>query len=108
MAAQHGWQQPGERRQDRPVGPVRFGPGDLTAQHRDLVTEDHDLRVLGRLAAAQQEQPAKDPDRDQIQEAKRHKPGSCPSLLIRPNRRSQPLRRVLKRRETRANIMAYR
>jgi hypothetical protein len=27
-------------------------PGDLTSQHRLVVPEDHDLRVLGRLAAA--------------------------------------------------------
>ena len=26
MAAQHGWQQPGQRRQDRPAGPVRLRP----------------------------------------------------------------------------------
>jgi hypothetical protein len=61
MAAQHRWQQPGERRQDRPVGPVRFRLRDLTPQHRDLMTEHHDLRILGPLAAAQQQQPAKDP-----------------------------------------------
>jgi hypothetical protein len=35
MGAQHSWEQPGQRRQDRPVGPVRPGPGDLTAEHRD-------------------------------------------------------------------------
>ena len=51
--AQHGWQQPGQRRQDRPVGPVRPGPGDLTPEHRNLMTENHDLRILGGLATAQ-------------------------------------------------------
>jgi hypothetical protein len=60
VGAQHGWQLPGERRQDRPVGPVRLGPGDLTPEHCDLMTQDHDLRVLGRLAAVEQDQPAKD------------------------------------------------
>jgi hypothetical protein len=50
----HGGQQPGQRCQDRSVGPVRFRLGDLTPQHRDLMPEHHDLRVLGRLAAAQQ------------------------------------------------------
>jgi hypothetical protein len=29
MGAQPGWQQPGQRCQDRPVGPVRLWPGDL-------------------------------------------------------------------------------
>ncbi len=52
MGAQHGWKQPGQRRQDRPVGPVRLGPGDLTAEHRDLMTKHQDLRVLRRLTAA--------------------------------------------------------
>jgi len=61
------------------------------------VTEHDDLCILGRLAAAQQQQPAENPDRDQVQEAKTHKPRSCLNLLIWPNRRSQPLRRVLKR-----------
>ena len=51
MTAQHGWKQPGQRRQDCPVGLVRLRPGDLTAEHRDLMPEHHDLRILGRLAA---------------------------------------------------------
>src|ERR1035438_4597101 len=97
MGAQHGGQQPGERRQDRSVGPVRLGPGDLTPEHCDLMTEDHDLRVLGRLAAAEQYQPAKDPDRDQVEQTKSHEPRSWRNLLLRPNRRSQHLRRALKR-----------
>jgi hypothetical protein len=47
--------------------------------------------VLDALAAAQQRQPAEDPDQDQIEQAKRHKPRSCRNQLIRPNRRSQYL-----------------
>ncbi len=94
VGTQHSRQQPGQRRQDRPVGPVRLGPGDLTAQYSDLMTEHHDLRILGRLAAAQQHQPAKDPDHDQVEQAKGHKPRSCRREPIRPNRSSQHLRRV--------------
>lgn len=52
---------------------------------------------FGTLAAAQQHQPAKDPDREQIEEPERHGLRSCPSRLIWPNRRSHPLRRVLTR-----------
>jgi hypothetical protein len=59
------------------TGQVRLGPGDLTAEHRDLMTEHHDLRVLGRLAAAEQHQPAEDPDHDQVEQTKGHKPRSC-------------------------------
>jgi hypothetical protein len=46
MGAQHGWKQPGQCSQDRPVDPVRLGPGDLTPEHRDRMTENHDLRVF--------------------------------------------------------------
>ena len=67
------------------------------AEHRDLMTEHHDLGVLGCLAAAEQHQPAEDPDHDQVEQAKGHKPRSCRNRLIRPIRRSQNLRRVLKR-----------
>jgi hypothetical protein len=52
MGAEYGWKQPGQRRQDGAVGPVGLGPGDLTAEHRDLVTEDQDLGIFGCLAAA--------------------------------------------------------
>lgn len=37
---------PGQSRQDRPVGPVWLRAGDLSPQHRDLVTEHHDLRIM--------------------------------------------------------------
>ncbi len=95
--AQHGWQQPGQCRQDGAVGPVRLGPGDLTAEHRDFVTENYDLGVLGSLAAAQQHQPAKDPDHDQVEQTKEHEPRSCRNQLIGPNTSSQHPQRVLKR-----------
>ena len=97
VGAQHTWQQPGQRGQDRAFGPVRLRLADLTPENCDFMTEHHDLRILGRLVATEQEQPVKDPDHDQIEEATRHRPRSCPTLFIWPNRRSQPLRRVLMR-----------
>jgi len=51
-----------------------LGPGDLTPEHRDFMAKKHDLRILGRPAAAQQHQPVKDPDHDQVEQAKEHKP----------------------------------
>src|SRR5258708_9925861 len=42
------------------------------------MTEHYDLRILGRLATAEQQQPAKDPDHDQVKQANRHEPRSCP------------------------------
>jgi hypothetical protein len=74
MAAQSGGQQAGQRGQDGPAGPVRPRPGDLAAQDRDFMAQHHDLGVLRRLAAAGQEQPAKDPDDGEIQKSDRHKP----------------------------------
>ena len=96
VAPGEGRRQPGQRRKDRPVSPVRPGPGSLTPKHRDLMTEHHDLRIFGRLAAAQQHQPAKDSDHDQVEQPDAHEPRSCRNRPIRPSRRSQHLRRVLK------------
>jgi hypothetical protein len=45
MAAQHSWQQPGQRCQDCAVGPVGLGPGGLTAEYIDFMAEHHDLLV---------------------------------------------------------------
>jgi hypothetical protein len=56
------------------VCPVRPWPGDLAAQDRYRTTENHDLGVLRRLAVAQQEQPAKDPDDGAIQKSDRYRP----------------------------------
>jgi len=96
-APQRGGQQPGHGRQDRAVGPVQVRPGHLAAEHHHLMSQHHDPRVLGRLAAPQQDQPAKDPDHDQVQETDRHEPRSCLNLPTAPNRSSETLHRVLKR-----------
>ncbi len=85
VGAQYGWQLPGQRRQDGTAGPVRPGPGHLTAEHHDLMTQHHDLGILGRLAAAQQHQPAEDPDHDEVEQAKGHEPRSCRNRLIQAN-----------------------
>ena len=44
---------------------------------------------LGRLAATQQHQLAEDPDRDQVEQSKRHKPRFCRNQLIGPNSSSR-------------------
>jgi hypothetical protein len=61
------------------------------------MTQRYDLRVLGRIAPAQQDQPAKDPDHKQVQQTNRHEAQSCPIPLILPNRRSQAVYRVVNR-----------
>jgi hypothetical protein len=70
VGARHGMQLRGQCRKDGVAGPVRLGPGDLTAEHRDSVPGNHDLRVLGCLAAAGQRQSAEDPYHDQAVPAK--------------------------------------
>jgi hypothetical protein len=82
VGAQHGRQVPRQCRQDGTVGPVRPGLGDLTAEYRDLMTERHDLGVLGCLTAAQQYQPAEDPDHDQVEQPNAHEPRSCRNPAI--------------------------
>jgi hypothetical protein len=61
------------------------------------VAEGQDLGVLRRLAAAQQVQPAKDPDDGEVQKSDRHNPRSCLIAVSAPNRRSRPSHRVLER-----------
>jgi hypothetical protein len=77
------------------------------AVHSDLMTVHHDLCVLGRLAAAEQRQPAEDPDHDQVEQAKGHRSRSCrnqhhptqPQVTVstsaRPDRRLGPGRRPI-------------
>jgi len=48
MGAQHSRQQPG---QDRLVGPVQLWPGDLAAEHYDLMTE-HPVPIAHNASAA--------------------------------------------------------
>ena len=60
MAAQHAGLQPGEGGKQRPIEPAGAGRGDLTAQHRDLVTQDQYLDVCGGRGSRQQHQPRDD------------------------------------------------
>jgi hypothetical protein len=46
------------------------------------MTEHHDLRVLGRLAAAEQHKPAEYLDRDQVEQTKSHEPRSWRNLHV--------------------------
>src|ERR1039458_6358394 len=61
------------------------------------MAQHHDLGVLRRLAAAQQKQPAKDPDQGEVQKSKRHRPRSFLITVGGPTRRSQMLLGVLER-----------
>jgi hypothetical protein len=61
-----------QRGEDRSVGPVEPGPRIGTAQHGDLVPQHEQLGVLGGCRPAEQDQPAAEPDEDEIEQAQGH------------------------------------
>jgi len=65
-------QEPDQRGEDRPVGPVEPGPGIGAAQHGDLVPQHEQLGVLEGRRPAEQNQPAAEPDEDEIEQAQGH------------------------------------
>jgi hypothetical protein len=72
-------QDPDQGCEDGPVWPRGTGPGDLSAQHRNLVSQHQDLGVLGGLPASEQLEPAEELAQDQVEESERH--GRTSSLL---------------------------
>ena len=58
LAEMTGRQQPGQRGQDRPVGPAEPRGLDLPLEHSDLMPQDQDLRVLDAVRAGDQGKPA--------------------------------------------------
>src|SRR6266540_2766783 len=71
MALALAGKQSGQRREDGPARPGERWPGDLSAQHRDLMSQHEDLGVVGRLAAGQAK-PADELTEAQIEESERH------------------------------------
>jgi hypothetical protein len=55
--------------QHRAVGPVDPGSGYLAAEHRDLVPQHQQLRVLGRRAPRQQRKPSQQLAEDEIEQS---------------------------------------
>jgi hypothetical protein len=51
-------QDPAQRREDGPIRPGGTRSGDLSVQHRDLVSQHQQLGVLGCLLAGEQCEPA--------------------------------------------------
>ena len=66
------WQQPGQGRDHGAVGPVRPRARNLTAQDADLVPKYQDLRVLRSVAPGQEDQPAEQPDHEQVDKSDEH------------------------------------
>jgi hypothetical protein len=65
-------QHPGQGGEHRTVSRVWPWSGDLPPQHRDLMPQYEDLRVLRGIAARQQRQPAEHPDHEQVNETAQH------------------------------------
>jgi hypothetical protein len=61
--------QPGQRGQDRPVGPGQPRPFDLALQDGNLVAQDEDLGVLGAVGAGEQSQPAGHADHRKVSQS---------------------------------------
>ena len=49
---------PGQRAQDRPVGPGQLRRPGLAVEHGDLVAQQENLGVLGAVGAGEQGKPA--------------------------------------------------
>jgi len=62
-------QQPGQRGQDRPVGPGQPRGLDLPLEHGDLMAQDEDLGVLRGVGASQQGKPAEHAEHYQVSES---------------------------------------
>jgi hypothetical protein len=60
------------KRSHRAVSARQAGPGDLLAQHRELVGQDQDFDIFGPAGAAEQDMPAEQPSEDQLQQSKSH------------------------------------
>jgi hypothetical protein len=65
-------QAPDQRGEDCAVGPVELGPRMGPAQHGDLVPQHEQLGVLGGCRPAEQDQPAAEPDEDEVEQAQGH------------------------------------
>ena len=72
------------------VGPVERWPGHLAPQHRDLMAQRQQLRVLGGRASRQQREPPQYLAEQQIQQSKSHTPIIAARWLPRRTRSSAP------------------
>jgi hypothetical protein len=60
------WHQPGQRGQDRLIGPGQLRRPGLALEHGDLVAQDEDLGVLGPVRVSEQGKPVEHAQHRQI------------------------------------------
>jgi hypothetical protein len=65
-------EEPGQRGEHRPVGPVQPRLWVLPAQDRVLVTKNQDLHVFGRTGTGEESKPAGDAAEREVEQAQRH------------------------------------
>jgi hypothetical protein len=65
-------QEPDQRGHYRPVGPVQPGAWMGPAKYSDLMPQHQEFGVLGGRRPAEQDQPAAEPDEDEIKQTERH------------------------------------
>jgi hypothetical protein len=63
------WQPPGQRGQDRPVGPRQPRGLDLPLEHSDLMPQNKDLGILGAVGPGEQGKPAEHAQHRQVSES---------------------------------------
>ena len=82
-------QQPAQRGQDAPVGPVQARPRVAAPHNRDLVSQHEQLGVPRCRGASKQYEPAGDPGEDQVEQpaAKRSSPASSPRCPFEQQKR---------------------
>src|ERR1022692_666971 len=91
-----GGQQPSQSGDHCAVGPVRPRAGNLTAQDEYLVPKYQDLRVLRGITPGEEDQPAEQPDHEQVDKADEHDrwrtecPGPHPARLRHGQIRREP------------------
>ena len=62
-------QQPGQRRQDRPVGPRQLRRLDLALEDGNLMTQEQDLGIFGPIGASEKGEPAEHAEHRQVGES---------------------------------------
>jgi hypothetical protein len=88
-------QEPDQRGRHRAVGPVPPGPRLGAAQHRDLVPQHEQFRILERRRTTQQDKPASKPHEDQTAQTQRHGRSSGPAATPHLSRQVTAIGRLL-------------
>jgi hypothetical protein len=82
-------QQPGQRREHRPIHPGQTRPTHLSPKHGEFMAQHQDLGIGRPGTPGQHPQPGHELPRDQIQQSYCHDRRSCPTATVQRRRRSE-------------------